>query len=334
MGLGWTFKRSRHIARSMVIGLIAGGMVLWLAAAEAAAPAVFSVCVNDAAQVKGDRILLGAVATLTGPEDMCARAARIDLGAAPAPGKERRFPGRAIAAALSDCTWLPEGGRFQIPDWVRVQGAFQTIPETSFEKVLTAYANRVAGADEVVVSRVKVRGADPLPLGAVALTPLGHGNRPVKGHVSLRLAVRVDGKDCGQVTVSGWVDRYARIVCAERHLPRGTILSPADLCIRRINVTRAPARLVQDPAVAVGKALRSALRRGACLRRHMLQAPSLVEKGDRVKLLAVTDRLRVSTLGIAKADAGRGDQIRVENVASGQTVVGRVTGRGVVEVLF
>ena len=44
--------------------------------------------------------------------------------------------------------------------------------------------------------------------------------------------------------------------------------------------------------------------------------------------------LRVSTMGIAKADGLRGEQIRVENVTSEKTVVGRVVNGSTVEVLF
>ena len=59
-----------------------------------------------------------------------------------------------------------------------------------------------------------------------------------------------------------------------------------------------------------------------------------IEKGDRVKIVARSEKLSVTTMGIAKADGARGDQIRVENAVSEKTVVGRVVAEGVVEVLF
>jgi flagella basal body P-ring formation protein FlgA len=315
----------------MVLCFVAGSF------AEVAAVNETTLCiaVHGEAQVVGDRILLGQVAEISGgTEALCRKLSDIDLGPAPRPGRERRVPGRSVESALASCGQLPGGIRTTIPDWIVVTGAYQTLSEASLEEVFKTYIERQTGRDETVVSRIRIRGLKPLPLGNIALSPSGRGDAYIKGNVSLRLGVAVDGKDHGQVTISGWVDRYARVVCATTAIPMGSVIKAADVCLKRMNISKASSRILFDIAQVVGKEARSQIRVGDCLQEHRLTTPPLIEKGDRVKILARAGVVRVATMGIAKADGAEGEQIRVENIASEKTVVGRVVDGGTVEVLF
>jgi len=291
------------------------------------------IVVQDDSQVSGDRIELGQISTISGGSDSLRQAvAGIDLGPAPRPGQARRISGSSISVALANTAG--KEARAAIPEQVQIRGAFQRIAEASLEEAFKRFVLNAVGGDEVVFGRIDVRGAKPLPLGKITLTPSKSGSGEIKGKTSLRLAVAVAGEDCGQVTVSGWVDRYAQVVCAARSVPRNTILSAEDLCLERINIAKAPDRLVYDTAEAVGKRVRSSLQAGKYLQQHRLFDVPLIEKGDRVKLLVSTGPVYISTLGIAKADGGAGDQIRVENLSSQKTVIGRVVDDTTVEVLF
>lgn len=293
------------------------------------------IAVSSEAQVSKGRILLGQVAEISvASQPLREKIEAVDLGAAPRPGKERRVPGRLVASTLNSCEWLPAGSRISIPDWIVVKGAFQVISEASLEGVFRTYIDRRTGEDETAVSNIKVRGLKPLPPGDIELTPLGHGGDFIKGNVTLRIVVTVDGKDRGQVSITGWVDRYVLTVCSTRSMQRGAVLAAEDVSLKRINVAKAPDRIIFDPSQVVGKQLRSRVRAGECLKEHMLREAPLVEKGDPVKIVASAGKLSVSTMGVAKADGVKGDRIRVENIVSEKTVVGRVLDRGVVEVLF
>ncbi len=293
------------------------------------------IVVSQITQVSGERILMGQVAKISGgDETLRQEIAGIDLGPAPRAGQERPVSGNAIAVALADNKKLPEGSKTVIPDTVVVKGAYQELSEASLEGAFKRYVKKAAGGDEVAFSRMDVRGIKPLPVGNVSLTPVGGMRGKVKGNTTLRLAVAVNGESCGQVTVSGWVDRYAQVVFTARPIDRDTILSKDDLCLKRINIAKAPDQLVFHIADAVGKRVRSSFQAGKCLQQHKLFEVPLVEKGDRVKLLVDAGPVKISTLGIAKTDGGAGDQIRVENVSSRKMVVGRVVDASTVEVLF
>jgi flagella basal body P-ring formation protein FlgA len=291
------------------------------------------VVVQNDVQVSGERISLGQISKITGGSETLRKViADIDLGPSPRPGQTRRISGNSISVALANIAG--PGIQAAVPGQVQVMGAYQRISEASLEEAFKRYVKNAAGEDEVALSGIDVRGVKPLPLGKIALTPLKAAREEIKGKTSLRLAVAVDGEACGQVTVSGWVDRYARVVCAARSVPRNTILTAEDLCLQRINIANAPERLVFDTAEAVGKRVRSSLQAGKCLQQHKLFEVPLVERGDRVKLLVSAGPVNVSTLGVAKADGGAGDQIRVENLSSRKTVIGRVVNDSTVEVLF
>jgi flagella basal body P-ring formation protein FlgA len=62
----------------------------------------------------------------------------------------------------------------------------------------------------------------------------------------------------------------------------------------------------------------------------MLVAPTLVKRGDAVRIVARSDQIEVSMAGEALDGGGRGSTIRVKN-ASGITIRARVTEMGQVE---
>ena len=62
--------------------------------------------------------------------------------------------------------------------------------------------------------------------------------------------------------------------------------------------------------------------------------PVLVKQRDLVKLVARVGNLRVTALAEAQQDGRAGDHVRVRNVDSRKDVLGRVVGRGLVEVEY
>jgi flagella basal body P-ring formation protein FlgA len=160
------------------------------------------------------------------------------------------------------------------------------------------------------------------------------GEKKFQGRFNLPAAVTVDGKDCGTVILSGWVDRFEPVVCAGRALPRHTEVTADDLKLSVVNISRAPHNIVTTLDGAVGKRVRNSVRAGAYLRDNMLETPPVILKGDRVKLEATSGALTVRALGKALGDAGVGEQIKVENISSKKRITGRVKDAATVLVRF
>ena len=111
-------------------------------------------------------------------------------------------------------------------------------------------------------------------------------------------------------------------------------MRPEDLYLKTTRISRSPAEFINSIENAVGKSLRRRVKADAYLQNKILEMPPLVYKGDRVKLIAKNDFLKVLTIGIAKTRGAKGQQVQVENILSKKTVVGRVLNASMVEVLF
>ncbi len=291
--------------------------------------------ISSGAQVVGEEIFLSDIATVTDASDaFMEQIGAISLGRSPQPGKERSLSGRSIERALTAHVNLPFQAKVIIPEWISVHRAFQQLSESSLQKAFAHYvANRLHGI-ETDIRRFKVRGNDPLPVGKITLSPVENSKKPIMGAVTLQMAVCVDGKDMGRITLSGWVNRYEPVVCATRYVKRGEVLTERDIVLKKVNLAKAPSRLLRDPAKAIGKQVKSSLRAGHAVRYSVLEDPPVIEKGDRVKLLATSGGIQVTTVGIAMDEGREGDQIEVENMRSKKIVVGRVADRSTVEVMF
>ena len=86
-----------------------------------------------------------------------------------------------------------------------------------------------------------------------------------------------------------------------------------------------------DPALAVGKIMKYSLAAGQILRQDMLRAPYTVKQGQTVRLKVSGSGFRVSSEGLALANAAEGDTTTART-ASGQIVSGVVKG-GTVEII-
>jgi len=78
--------------------------------------------------------------------------------------------------------------------------------------------------------------------------------------------------------------------------------------------------------------LRRALQTGTVLTPQMVEPPRLVQRGQRVLLLAETGSVAVRVEAEAMGNGALGDRVRVRNLSSQNIVEGRVLSHGVVGV--
>ena len=82
----------------------------------------------------------------------------------------------------------------------------------------------------------------------------------------------------------------------------------------------------------IGKEARVALYPGRAVHAHHVGPPTLVDRNQVVPLIYARGGLRIATEGRALARAGAGDYVRVMNLSSRATVMGRVSADGRIEV--
>jgi flagella basal body P-ring formation protein FlgA len=121
----------------------------------------------------------------------------------------------------------------------------------------------------------------------------------------------------------------ARVAVAAADVAAGRALTDEDVLLERHDIT-AIADSIGDPAEAVGMSGKRALRAGEVLRKATLMAPTVVRRGEPVRIIAHREQVEVSMAGEALDAGARGDVIRVRN-ANGTVLRARVTGAATVE---
>ena len=178
------------------------------------------ITVSDKVMVPGDKIRLSDVASISASNSTLVRQlGGISLGSSPRPGKERRYSRNRLHAMIRKILDSSLKATIEIPEQVFVKRAFQRVSETSLEKAFEAYVANRAGGVETNTRRFKIRGNDPLPLGKITLSPVEHNKKPMKGAITLNMAVHWDGKDMGAVSPTRWAGPYEPVLCSVREVP-------------------------------------------------------------------------------------------------------------------
>lgn len=120
---------------------------------------------------------------------------------------------------------------------------------------------------------------------------------------------------------------------AVRPLERGAVLRATDLELRPASLRRGDESPPSKTEDFVGKELLRRVPAGQPLSREQVQTPRLVHRNDKVQVRAVAAGVVVSATGKALEEGGEGDNVLVEDIATKEKLVTRVTGFQVVEVL-
>ena len=138
---------------------------------------------------------------------------------------------------------------------------------------------------------------------------------PVRWNVFLPVTVRV----------------FAPALVASGPLQAGAQLSTDDLKIAEVDLAEARSPALQQPALAVGRALLRPLAAGATLREADLRPRQWFDAGERVQIVAVGGGISVAGEGQAMTPGFEGRSVRVRT-DSGRIVSGKPTGPKRVEV--
>lgn len=151
---------------------------------------------------------------------------------------------------------------------------------------------------------------------------------------NLTVHTRCPGPVAWALYVPAQIAVYREVAVASRSLGRGHRLSAADMELELRDTGQLRQGFVVDPASALGKELRRPLKPGEPVRLGLLTEPTVVERGDQVRLRAQAGTISVDTTGTALGSGRVGDQVRVRNDRSERVVRGRITGPGSVEVML
>lgn len=160
--------------------------------------------------------------------------------------------------------------------------------------------------------RLRLR-ACPVPLQARFRDP-----QRVSGntHVQVDCATDTPWKMHVAVTVRVWTDA----VVAAQPIARGATVSEDDLRYLKVEKSQLYHGHFTDIKDVVGLAAAMPLRNDQVVNSRHLRAPYLVNKGQRVTILAISGNIAIRANGTAMANASRGQSVTVRNTDSGRMV--------------
>ena len=125
-----------------------------------------------------------------------------------------------------------------------------------------------------------------------------------------------------QIYLSAKVSKMVMALVSNRQLAAGTIITEDALLAQEREQSQARGLIMQDPALVIGARTKRSLNIGQIITNADL---CLVCKGDIVTIEGISDSLVVSAAGKALADGALGDNVRVQNLQSGRTIVASVS---------
>lgn len=187
------------------------------------------------------------------------------------------------------------------------------------EQVATAFAEAEAGSDGF---RYQVGKADPrLRLPACAQPPTAGwpgGQKPP--FTALELACAAQGwRILLPVTASQLSVGYV----TTRQLRAGEVLQAGDIKLMPVSNRALALQAVRDPALIVGKALRSTLPAGSLLRESQLRLPLVIKTNQPVRVLVQGSGFVIGSDAVALGNAAVGERLNVR-VPSGKVISGVV----------
>jgi len=158
-------------------------------------------------------------------------------------------------------------------------------------------------------------------------------NPNILGSSKFSIIFRVDNRVAKNMSVKGRLEALAPIVVATARMPKGTVLTSANLtlAVKDISGINSPGL---DLNQFIGKKLKRNIRPGSPLSTTMTESCPIIQRGERVKIVINHGSMHLSTIGIARSNGKQDQMIRVQNINSNKIVYCRVSAPGLVEVVL
>ncbi len=173
-----------------------------------------------------------------------------------------------------------------------------------------------------------------LPVGTLAFRTLNQTHAQYLGRKRLQVAVLVNGREEGRVTMSGQLKLFGEVVVAARRMNRHKLLGAEDLRPVRRDISQLDPDLLRAPEAAIGLRLKNSVQAGEPLSAAMVEAPPLVRRGSLVTIVAEGDRISISVPGELRGSGAKGEVVRVKNLMSRREIMAQVVDENTVRVTF
>ena len=150
----------------------------------------------------------------------------------------------------------------------------------------------------------------------------------------LRFDVRCMEANGWDIAVTVKPDIYLPVVVADSTLERGQQISADNITIKKLNISNTRGDYLTDPAEVIGLTVKRRVRDRQPIMLNQVESPLLVERGQRVLMVAEQNGVEARTMGEAMKKGRKGEIIKVKNESSGRVVSAIVADIGVVNMVY
>lgn len=209
----------------------------------------------------------------------------------------------------------------------------KTLMPSEVEKIIKEYVirNTPWTEEQVTIKNINISNKMTIPVSwNYHITP-APGSALV-GRSSFLLEITGADNSAQSSWVSAEIEVWVEVVLASKPLKERQMVNVDDVYIGRKELSRLPAGYLDDIKEVSGKRVKRFAGANSILTENILEEPPLFKRGDKVFIIAESEALKVTAMGLAGEDGYRGRSVRITNMQSRKEVVGEVVDDGTVSV--
>jgi flagella basal body P-ring formation protein FlgA len=182
---------------------------------------------------------------------------------------------------------------------------------------------------------IAYRGKDiEVPRGVVDMNFDFPAQRVRMGRFPVTVRITVDKILQKRLRMMARVTHFAPVVKTLRRINRGEILTSGDVVVEVVPSNRIVRNAMTSLNDVVGNQAIRNLGMGRVITTNSINKPTLVKKGDRVTLIAVSGAMKITAPGIVRQKGFKDSLVQVLNIQTQKTVFGMVQDATTVKVNF
>ena len=308
---------------------------LMLAKVATAAPLNHNIRIigRDSAHVTTAQVRLGDLANISSKDmtddDALIALQKIVIADAPAPGEKLTLSAQDILEKLRlNGVDLQQVG-YALKRVMVVERASRVLAAAEIRSAIEEYLKNYK--DEVVLKDIQYRENIKVAPGITELKVATASNQKI-GQMVFNIEADVVGAEPVKFSVKGSVDEWREVPVAAHPLKRGSVIGDDDIVMARLNVQSLPDDVAVNSDNLIGLSADKGISVGEVFRLNKLSLPPVIEKGSAVTIIYKKGSLTATATGVALADAGAGENIKVRNTSSKKIITGSVIEAGLVGV--
>lgn len=203
------------------------------------------------------------------------------------------------------------------------------------ERALGFLEKRIPWNPDTTEITIDYKGKDIiLPVGKLEINFVMPGRTVRLGRFPLNAKITVDGVFKKRLRLIAEITRSIPLVKTRHRINRGDILTEEDVMLEITNSNRIIRNAITRLEDVVGYEAVRTLGEGRVITVKSLRKPPLVQKGDRVTLVAEKGPIRITAPGMVREKGFKNSLIPVLNIQTKKLVFGKVVDSQTVKVNF